>query len=211
VHGVFVAPHALRYGLFGFIVGVMLSQNTNDRNALRAFTALASTTGMDPRRVLELGVDGVEDLIRVAGLARQRAERIIGLARMFIEGRLGDWICRLGVEEARRLLLSIKGVGEKTADLVLLMYCRLPAFPIDTHIRRVSSRISIGGSYSTIRRSFLEVLNDVEELIAVHVKLISIGRLFCKPKRPRCSECPLRECCSYAAERGGDSCSKKGG
>ncbi len=197
--GVFVAPRALKYGLFGFMVAVILSQNTSDKNALRAFEALAKATGMDPARVVEEGVDGVKSLIRVAGLAEQRAGRIVELARMFIDGRMGDWVCRLGVEEARRFLLSIKGVGDKTADLVLLMYCGLPSFPVDTHIMRVCSRVCIGRTYRSIRRAFLSVVKDPGALLEAHVKLISIGRIYCRPRRPRCSVCPLRECCGHAS------------
>ncbi len=198
----FVALRALESSdstAFSVLVSVVLSQNTSDRNAVRAFTRLRSMVGLSPREILDAGLERVAEAVKPAGMHRQRAARLIELARIVLDKYGGslDFVCSMSVEEARQLLMELPGVGPKTADVVLLAYCGLPTFPVDTHISRICSRLGLGSSYEVIRRWFLEHAPH-DKLYELHLKLIVIGRRYCRPRNPRCNECPLRECCSYA-------------
>lgn len=187
--------------IYAVLVAVMLTQNTSDVNAFRALEQLERVTGLDPRRIVGVGEEVVAKAIRVAGMYRQRAKRIVAAVKQLLEmfGDEADRICELDGDSARQLLLSLPGVGLKTADVVLLMYCCKPAFPVDTHIKRVCGRIGLGSSYEHISKTFLHILgDDVERLVDVHLKLITVGRKYCRPNKPRCGECPLRVCCKYA-------------
>ena len=199
----FVGPVVSRRysSIYAMLVAVMLTQNTSDANAFRAFEQLEKVTGLDPRRIVEVGEEVVAEAIRVAGMYRQRAKRIVMAVKQLLEmfGDKADKICELNDNDARRLLLSLPGVGLKTADVILLMYCHKPAFPVDTHIRRICGRVGLGSSYEHISKTFLHILgDDVEKLIDVHLKLITVGRKYCRPSKPKCGKCPLQVCCKYA-------------
>lgn len=199
----FVGPVASRKysNIYAMLVAVMLTQNTSDANAFKALKQLEKITGLDPHKIVSVGEETIAEAIRVAGMYRLRAKRIVMAVKQLLEmfGDKADKICELNDSEARQLLLSLPGVGLKTADVILLMYCRKPAFPVDTHIRRICSRVGLGSSYEHISKTFLYVIGrDVEKLVDVHLKLITIGRKYCRPTKPKCDSCPLQVCCKYA-------------
>ncbi len=202
----FVAPRALEKGCkpFEVLVGIVLSQNTSDKNAIKAFEALRSELGgeIDPKKLLELDEVRLANVIKVAGQQRRRARLLKELARFFVENpRFFEELESMDVEKARAALLSLPGVGPKTADVFLLMYLRKKTFPIDTHILRVASRLGLGNSYEDIRRRVLELGQEltIEELIKLHLLLIQHGREICRPRNPKCEECVLRDLCKYAS------------
>ncbi len=205
----YVAPRALRRGAnpFEVLVGIVLSQNTSDRNAIKAFENLRSALGgkITPESVDRASLEGIARAIKVAGQQRRRAMVLKELARVFLERpQLLRELEGLGTEDARAKLLELPGVGPKTADVFLLMYLRRRTFPIDTHISRIARRLGLGSSYEEIRRRVLELGKElsVDELIELHLLLIQHGREVCRPREPRCSECVLRDLCRYYREQG---------
>ncbi len=197
-------------GLFPLLVAVVLSQNTSDRNAIEAYRRLREALGgvVTPEAVLRLSVDELVEAIKPAGMYKRRAEVIRRIAEWLVENRgVEERLCKLGVEEARKLLMSLPGVGPKTADVVLMHYCGFDLFPVDTHISRILERWGVRGGYEEKRRwgeSFFP--RGVRR--EAHMLLIELGRVYCRPGRPRCEECPLRDCCPYAQgveARGGAS------
>jgi len=130
--------------VFETLVAIVLTQNTSDVNALRAYNRLRELLGgrITPEALLNVDVAKIEEAIKPAGLARIRARRLVELASAAINGALRD-LDKLSVEEARSRLLSLPGVGKKTADVLLLNMGR-PAFPVDTHIARIANRWGIG-------------------------------------------------------------------
>ncbi len=179
----------------------MLSQNTSDRNALEAYRRLVELLGgrLEPRKLLEVPPERVAEAVKPAGMYRRRVETLRAIAEFLLRHRgLEERICRMPVEEARRLLMRIPGVGPKTADVTLLNYCGFPLFPIDTHISRILERWGVRGGYEEKRR-WAESFFPPRVRGEVHLLLIELGRLYCRPGRPRCEQCPLRDCCPYAA------------
>ncbi|MEM4674536.1 MAG: endonuclease III [Pyrobaculum sp.] len=195
----FIAPIAWREGgLFVLVVAVVLSQNTSDRNAIRAYRRLRERLGsISPEGVLELSLEELEELIKPAGMYKNRARVLKALAEAFRDGVVNPQrLAEMDYEEARRFLTSLPGVGKKTADVVLL-YLGHPAFPVDTHIARIARRWGVGERYDEVSNWFRKVVPP-HKYLEVHLKLIQFGRDVCRARGPRCDVCPVgARCPSY--------------
>ena len=185
------------------LVSTILSQNTNDINRDRGFQALRErfpTWGQvrdaDPQEVIEA--------IRPAGLANQKGPRIQKILKQITEicGGLDlSFLREYPAREAADGLSQFKGVGPNTAAIVLLFSLGLPAFPVDTHVYRVTGRIGLRPEKMNAEKSHthMEVLLPPETYYAAHLNIIRLGRNICQARKPRCSECPLQELCDFRA------------
>ena len=184
------------------LVSTILSQNTNDVNRDRAFNALRAKFPTwedvelaDPAEVVEA--------IRRAGLANQKGPRIQQVLAQ-IRGERGelnlDFLKGLPRDEARQWLLKFKGVGPKTAAIVLQFSLDMPAFPVDTHIYRVTGRVGLRPENMdvTSAHEYLESAFPPESYYAAHLNIIRLGREICHPARPECHACPLVNLCQFA-------------
>jgi len=145
--------------------------------------------------------------IRPAGLSNQKGPRIQQvLAGISNErGSLDlQFLKDLPLEEARRWLMKFKGVGPKTAAIVLLFSFGRPAFPVDTHIYRVTGRIGLRPENMSVEQAHqhLEKLLPPESFYAAHLNIIRLGREICLARKPACPRCPLREVCKFAMLEG---------
>ncbi|HID62083.1 MAG TPA: endonuclease III [Anaerolineae bacterium] len=187
------------------LVSTILSQNTNDLNRDRAFEQMRKrfptweeVRDADPAELVEA--------IRPAGLANQKGPRIQNALRIITEQQSElslDFLADMEIEEARKWLTSIKGVGPKTAAIVLCFAFGKPAFPVDTHVHRVTRRLGLIGPKTTREQAhaLLERLLPAEIYYSFHISLIAHGRQVCKSQRPRCESCVLQEHCDYFAAR----------
>jgi endonuclease III len=179
------------------LVLTILSQHTNDRNSGRAFKALKEAfPSWD--EVRDAPVGEVEDAIRPGGLAQQKAPRIQTILRELGPEPSLDWTETAPLEESRAYLLSLNGVGRKTAACVLLFSWGLPDIPVDVHIHRVGGRLGLFPEKASLERSHDEMLALVpsSDVYEFHLNLIRHGRTICRPK-PRCGECELRRMCPW--------------
>lgn len=183
------------------LISGILSQNTNDRNRDRAYALLRERF---PRweDVLEASPRRVAAAIRVGGLANQRANRIRGLLSWAKETYGGfdlQFICEMEPEEATELLLTLKGIGIKTVNVVLLFACGKDVFPVDTHILRVSKRLGLIPANCSAWKAHQTMggLVPRRRAYSFHLNLIRLGRILCKPRGPRCWECPISKWCDY--------------
>jgi endonuclease-3 len=183
------------------LVETILSQNTTDVNSHKAFLALKKRY---PRweRLLSEDPSNVAGVIRQGGLARIKAERIIE-ALKFINSERGvlelDFLRKMTPRNAEAWLAQMKGVGPKTRGIVLLFSLRMPAFPVDTHIHRVTKRIGLIGP-KVSREDAQEVLAELvpsSEYYNFHINLIYHGRMVCHARRPECQVCRLSSYCDY--------------
>jgi len=185
------------------IIGV-LSQNTSDRNSVKAYIGLVKQfKKITPPVLAKAPFEQIRDAIRPGGLYNLKAKRIKNLSQAILNRYGGDLtkITRLKKKRAREELLSFSGIGPKTAD-VFIGYCMKSgeALPIDTNIKRVVGRIGIvrkGAGYDEIRKLLRRKLPSGKELKG-HEFLIRLGRDFCKPQNPLCSDCPVRTICVSA-------------
>jgi endonuclease-3 len=188
------------------LVSTILSQNTNDVNRDVAFERLVDRFPTW-EQVRDADVEGVINAIRPAGLANQKGPRIQGALRTITQeqGALNlDFLADWPVEEAKAWLSSIKGVGPKTAAIVLLFSLGRPAFPVDTHVHRVTKRLGLIGPRTTREKAHvdLEALVPSKDYYAFHLNLIRHGRQVCASRQPHCSECTLKDFCDYYDEQG---------
>jgi endonuclease-3 len=180
------------------LILTVISQNTTDRNSSRAFESLSKALEISPEVLSEVSLPRLEEALKVAGLYRTKARAIREVARIISEdlGSL-NFISENSLERARRRLIGLPGVGPKTADVVLLFSAGRATLPVDTHVNRVAKRLELVGAkadYEGVRRS-LQELFDPQDYYAVHVLMISLGRSFCKARRPRCTQCPVNQLC----------------
>jgi endonuclease-3 len=181
------------------LVSTILSQNTNDTNRDRAFHALRAKFA-DWEAVRDAKAEEVVSAIRPAGLANQKGPRIQQVLRQITEERGSldlSFLKDLPLEEARSWLTKFNGVGPKTAAIVLCFSLGRPAFPVDTHIYRVSGRIGLRPEAMTVEQAHahLEALFPPETYYAAHLNLIRLGREVCHARKPDCPNCPIRKLC----------------
>lgn len=185
------------------LVLTILSQNTNDRLRDIAFGRLRRALPTW-EQVRDAPVEQIGGAIQVAGLWQQKAARIKEVLGRITQERGSitlDFLRDMPLEGARQYLLSFKGVGPKTAAIILLFTLDMPAFPVDTHIHRVTRRIGLIPASTSREKAhdLLEALLPADIYYAFHINLIQHGRAICDARRPRCHACPLRDLCDYGA------------
>jgi len=191
-------PH---YAPLDELILTFLSQNTSDINSGRAFAALKARYPTW-QAVLDAPVAELAETIRSGGLAQRKAPRIqAALRRIQAErGELSlDFLADLPVEEAQRWLTSLDGVGHKTASIVLLFCFNKAAFPVDTHVGRVTRRLGLAAPRATEAqiKQIWEALAPAEWFYPLHLNLIQHGRRVCRARQPRCAQCVLADICRF--------------
>jgi len=187
------------------LVLTILSQNTADENRDRAYEALVAEYET-PAEILDAPEDELRELIRPAGLPNSKASYLKNAARHVVEERDGsvDWIRELPTDEAHAELTSIKGVGHKTADVILMFAADADLCPVDTHVERVSNRLGVAeGGPKSVRERLLELPDECSlEIRKAHVALIEHGRATCHARSPKCDECAVEDDCEKVGVEG---------
>jgi endonuclease-3 len=183
------------------LVSTIISQNTNDVLRDQAFDRLRQRFPTW-EQVRDAPTERVIAAIKIAGLSQQKGPRIQEALRHITaeRGELSlDFLCQMEVEEAKRWLTAMKGVGPKTAAIILLFALDMPAFPVDTHVHRVSKRLGLIPQKASREKAhdLLEDLLPSETYYAFHLNLIRHGREVCQARQPRCELCVLRDLCDY--------------
>lgn len=183
------------------LINTILSQNTNDRNRDVAYNSLRArfATWEDVR---DAPSAEVIDAIRPAGLANQKGPRIQTVLRQITEERGNldlNFLFDLTPEEAFTWLMQFKGVGPKTASIVLQFSLSKPAFPVDTHVYRVSGRIGLRPARMSVEQTHehLARLFTPDQYGPGHLNLIRLGREICHARKPECPICPVKHLCDY--------------
>lgn len=187
------------------LISTILSQNTNDINRDKAFNALRARFA-SWEAVRDALAAEVVDSIRVAGLANQKGPRIQQVLRQITSerGRLDlSFLNDLPLEEARAWLTKFNGVGPKTAAIVLCFSLGRPAFPVDTHVYRVTGRLGLRPENISVEAAhpYLENIFPAETYYAAHLNLIRLGRQVCHARKPACQTCPLLNLCEFGQEQ----------
>ncbi|HEX2051577.1 MAG TPA: endonuclease III [Actinomycetota bacterium] len=181
------------------LVGTVLSQHTSDVNTERAFASLRARFGAWDD-VADAPVDDVADAIRAGGLARIKAPRIQAILRE-IRGREGtidlSRLDELDDADVDAYLRSLPGVGPKTAACVLTFSMGRAAFPVDTHVHRVTRRLGWIGERTSAEAAHDELTPRVppELRYPLHMALIVHGRTICTARMPKCSACSVFDFC----------------
>jgi endonuclease-3 len=203
--------HARRRDPLDTLIGTVLSQNTTDANSGRAFEQLKERFP-HWEEVLRARPERIASTIRSGGLAEVKSRRIRRILKQIAQdrGKLDlSFLSRLPLETARRYLQNLPGVGPKTAACVLLFSLGKPAFPVDTHVLRVSKRLGLIPADTDMERAhdiFGTLLDSAQaspgrtsygrrEMLALHLGLVKHGREVCVARLPRCRVCTLFDLC----------------
>lgn len=184
------------------LILTILSQNTTDTNRDNAYKELKRQFPTW-RDILNADTEDIADAIQCGGLQDRKAETIKGVLE-WLDSEYGklelNFICDEPVDKAIKLLLQHKGVGIKTASVVLAFACGHEIFPIDTHILRISKRLGLipMNTSATKAHKLLYSLIPEGKAYPLHRNLITFGRKICRARNPKCSECPLIEYCMVA-------------
>jgi endonuclease-3 len=184
---------------FETLIVTIISQNTPDVNTERAFENLSKKFKIVPQTLSNAEINKIEVCLHVGGLYKSKAKTIKKISQIVLKkfGGSLDPILSLPLDEARKMLMKLPGIGPKTADVVLLFSANQPTIPVDTHVNRVAKRLGFAptnGDYEEVRLS-LQKLFDQKDYLDVHLFLISLGRKYCKARKPLCVECPVKIYC----------------
>ncbi len=180
--------------LWSLIKGI-LSQNTSDKNRDLAFSRLQRRVS-NAEEIASIPVDKLASIIRPAGLSMVRAARIKKMIENITEEEIRE-LGKLEPDEAMERLISIDGIGVKTAAVFLLFNFGFPLFPVDTHIRRILVRMGIfaRGTSTKIMQDVMSKYLPCDLHFPIHINLINLGRNFCKSGKPMCNICPIEILC----------------
>ena len=174
---------------YTLLVAVVLSAQATDKSVNLATGPLFKIAD-SPQKMLELGIDGLIPYIKSIGLYRNKAANIIELSRQLISDFDGQ------VPDDRDKLMTLRGVGRKTANVVLNVIFHQPTMPVDTHLLRICPKIGLaqGTTPEQVEQSLLERIPP-EYMDNAHHWLLLHGRYVCTARNPKCKECIINDIC----------------
>lgn len=172
---------------FEVVVGAVLTQQTKWENVEKAIGNLKEQGLMEPETLSNADIPVLEGLVRCTGFYRQKAKRVKIISRFFCEN---PDILEKPADELRDTLLSLDGIGEETADSIVLYAADKPKFVIDAYTKRMCKCMGIEGNYGELQYTFERSLpQDVPLYKEFHALIVEYGKQFCGKKR--CGECLL--------------------
>lgn len=174
---------------YTLLVSVVLSAQATDKSVNKATESLYKIVDT-PQKMLELGEEGLIEYIKSIGLYKNKAKNVIALSKILIEKFNSE------IPKTREDLMSLPGVGRKTANVILNVVYGEKTMPVDTHLLRISPRIglSFGTTPESIETDLLKIIPD-EYMQHAHHWLILHGRYVCTARNPKCSECLIKDIC----------------
>jgi endonuclease III related protein len=183
---------------FEIMIGAILTQNTNWSNVRKAIHNLKTEDLLSYQNLSQLTTEQIAQLIRPAGyynLKAQRLRNLLNMVETVYDGEL-ELFLEDDLEVARENLLAVKGVGQETADSILLYACGHPVFVVDMYTHRVFSRhnmVEEETDYGTIQNVFLDhIPQDMQLYNEFHALIVRVAVTFCKKTKPLCEKCPLQ-------------------
>jgi len=177
-----------------YLIETILSQNTNDINRDKAFRNLKDKYGEDYRAIEDADREELIETIRIAGLGPTKAERIQEALKI-VRGDQGeysiDFLKGMDITGAKKWLTDIPGIGPKTASVILCFHFKMPTFPVDTHVHRLSKRLGIvpENASRTKTHNIMEEKVPDEIKYPFHILLITHGRNGCTAHDESCEIC----------------------
>jgi endonuclease-3 related protein len=180
------------------LVGAVLIQNTNWSNVTKAIENLKNRGLLSFQQLHNASLEEIADCIRPSGYYNKKAKRLHNLLKMIADCYDADLeaLCNDSVASANENLLSVKGVGQETADVILLYCGNHPVFVVDAYTHRVFSRHNLVpdecGYYELQEMFTCSLTPDPQLFNEYHALIVMVGKEFCKKKTPLCERCPLK-------------------
>jgi endonuclease-3 related protein len=187
---------------FEVIVGAILTQSTAWSNVEKAIANLRMAKALSPPALDNLPIDKLSTLVHPAGYYNVKAMRLKSFVHWLGQkyNHSLDRLCHEDVEQLRQGLLSVPGIGEETADSIILYAAGRPVFVIDAYTRRIFKRVGLdpnANSYHDFQSLFMQNLPDDAQLFnEYHALLVHLGKDVCR-RRPICQQCCLNDLCHY--------------
>ena len=180
---------------YELLIAVILSAQCTDKRVNIVTKELFSKYDT-PQKLAEANIHDVEGIIKSCGFYKNKSQNIIQASIGLVERFNGQ------VPDKLEDLISLAGVGRKTANVVRAVGFKIPAMPVDTHVFRVSNRLGLAKAkdVNTCEKQLMKNI-DKSDWIDVHHLLILFGRYYCKAISPKCDECPLSNKCKYYKEK----------
>lgn len=176
---------------YELLVAVILSAQCTDKRVNLVTKELFKEYNT-PFKMITLSQEELEHKIRSCGFFHNKAKHILEASHDIVDRFGGE------VPKEKKDLLSLAGVGEKTANVVVSMAFNTPAIAVDTHVFRVSNRLGLVNSKDVFKtQKQLEKTIPKDKWIKFHYALVLHGRYVCKSQRPNCNECGLKDLCKY--------------
>ena len=178
---------------FEIVIGAILTQNTSWTNVENALDNLRAEGLLTPQGIINASDERISQLIQPSGYFNQKTQYLKNISKLWLENP----------NPTRRELLDVKGIGEETADSILLYLLEKPEFVIDLYTVRISQRLGLGASadkrywkkfYQDSLKKDVKMFNEYHALIVEHAKT------FCKKNNPKCSDCFLLDNCNFGKE-----------
>jgi len=188
---------------FEVFVGAILTQQTTWRNVEKAIANLKDANCLDIKSISGMRLEKLESLVRPSGYYRQKARRLRDICKRVVEEHASiECLFRMDRDQLRKLLLSYNGIGEETADSIVLYAAGMPEFVIDAYTKRAMSRINPAISenvgYDELKSYFENRLERELELYKdFHAQFVELGKNYCKKKMPLCQKCPVVGSCAF--------------
>lgn len=177
---------------YELVIAVMLSAQTTDKSVNNVTSVLFNKyPSLDALN--DAPIEDIENIIKQIGLYKNKAKNLKGI--------VSDLINRFNykVPSDKDLLMTLPGVGNKTAGVIRAEIFKIPDLPVDTHILRISKRLNLAKKKDEpidVERKLKKLIPE-DRWIKSHHQLIHFGRYFCLARSPKCEECKIKKWCSY--------------
>ncbi len=180
--------------------GAILTQNTSWKNVEKAIINLNKNNLIDASKILKIKNRELALIIRSSGYYNQKAKKLKNFCHFLFENYNGslELLFKNNVNELRKQLLSVNGIGPETADSIILYAAKKPVFVVDAYTKRIFSRVGYKeNTYDGFRKLFMQGIPNSEKLFnECHALLVELGKNICR-KRPLCGMCPVNMHCAY--------------
>lgn len=189
---------------FEVVIGAILTQNTSWKNVEKAISCIKGAGKLSPQGIFGIKEEELEELIKPSGFYRLKAKRIKSFMDFLFSHYYGD-LNKMGMMDTlslRTQLLGINGIGEETADSILLYALNRPVFVVDAYTKRIFFRlgyIADNWNYSQVQQFFMKNLPwDIQLFNDYHAQIVKLGNTLCRRTDPHCKDCPLKVRCPWS-------------
>ena len=182
--------------VYELLVAVILSAQCMDER-VNMITPNLFPKYNTPGKMCALGEEKLKKIIKSCGFFNAKARNIMGMSYGLIERFHGK------IPSTLEELITLPGVGRKTASVILTQWCKVPAVPVDTHVHRVANRLGLCYTKTPGKTEFaLRKILPKYSWINVHLQIIFHGRKTCIARKPKCGECALKDLCEWREKDG---------
>ena len=177
---------------YELVIAVMLSAQTTDKS-VNAVTPILFKKYQTLDALYDAPLEDIEEIIKPIGLYKNKAKNLKGIVKDLKERFNGV------VPSNKDELMTLPGVGNKTAGVIRAEIFQIPDLPVDTHILRISKRLNLAKKDDEpidVERKLKKIIPE-ERWIKLHHQLIHFGRYFCAARSPKCAECKIKDSCNY--------------